>query len=260
MFSKTAIYLYATAFVVVFIIVSKSFIACGNNIGVKAINACSNIITFTPFDSIKIFGLRKRAEKYEGINNPNEAYNDYADLIQLNEKMSVKRLKDNDVLAVCEKTASLAVTLKKWEKAFKYSNLAIEKGSKSAEIYRIRGEEYFRDSKYSEAIGDLKKCLSLGLDSSNILFNLGRSHMRKKEYKLAFQYLREVEKEMKNDFDFNMVTGYYYFKMEQYNKALKYYEAALRLNSSSSVCLENIKKTKRKILKKLDLQKSNVFY
>ncbi len=243
-----------------FVFIGKSFLVCRNHIGVKAVNACTNIITFMPFNSIKILGLRMRAVKYEKMNEIQDAYNDYAALIELNEKMGGKQLSADDILMVYEKNASLASILKRHAEAFKYSDLAIVKGSEHPEIYRIRGEENIGNSNYLEAINDLNKALLLGLNTPQIQFNLGRAHMRIHKYKAASNYFKKVEREMQNDFDFNIVKGYFYYKLEQYESSLRHYKVALRLDPSNAMCLKNIKKVERKIRNKFKRQNTSVFY
>ncbi|MBU2530531.1 MAG: hypothetical protein KKD35_05775 [Elusimicrobia bacterium] len=260
MLSKTAMYIYATVFAVLFLIIGKNFIACRSYMGGSGINACTNLITFFPLNSVKVMGLKKRAKKYEGINKSFDAYNDYVRLIQSDKVMVAKYLNAEELLSVYERTAILALELKEMDAAFEYSDCAIEKKSKLPEMYTIRGQENFNRNNYSEAIDDLNKVLAFGENTTAIKFTLGRAYMRLKNHKLAFEYLKAVAKEKEKDFDFNMVMGFFYYQQKQYDKSLKYYDVACRLDAASAICKKNRRRTKVKILEKLEQNSRGVFY
>ncbi|MEA3306226.1 MAG: tetratricopeptide repeat protein [Elusimicrobiota bacterium] len=259
MFSKTAMYIYLTVIGVLIILTAKTLIGCRNYVGENGVNACSNIIAFSPSDSLKTFALKKRAQKYQGINKSKEAYADYTALIQLCGK-SGQELSANDIPVVYEQTALLAHKLQKLDAAFKYSDMAIRGGVESAEIYKVRAEENFRRTNYARAAGDYEKLMDLGLKTISIQFNLGRSYMRLEKYKFAGAQFKNIEMKMKDDFDFNMVKGFLHYKLRQYDTALRYYKAALRLNPASAVCKKSIKRTEMKILDRFKKKKSGLFY
>ncbi len=259
MFSKTAMYIYLTTLGVLLILTAKTLIGCRNYVGEDGVNACSNIIAFSPSSSLKIFALKKRAQKYQGINKPKEAYADYSAFIRLCGKTG-RELNANEGSVIYEQLAFLAHKLQKTDEAFKYSDLAISAGAESAEIYKIRAEEKFRRTDYAGAATDFEKLMDLGIRTTAVQFKLGRAYMRLKKYDFAGEQFKKVELKMKNDFDFNMVKGFFHYKLKQYDTALRYYKAALRLNPSNSVCKKSIKRTERKILDRFKKKKSSLFY
>jgi stress-induced-phosphoprotein 1 len=117
-----------------------------------------------------------------------------------------------------------------------------------AEEHRIRGNQFYGEGKYPEAIKEYEEAIKRSPLDAKLYANKGTALMKLMEYPSA---MRDINKCL--ELDPNYVKGYakkgiIHYYMKEYHKALEAYEKGLKIEPNNEECKSGIEKTRMTIM------------
>lgn len=182
----------------------------------------SKILKENPNDSFTLFNLGNEYLANNQILLAIDHYEKAYKYIDLNNLYSIHLFYR---ISICYQT------IKEYDKALYYVNKALELYSPNVDLEYLKGTIYLDSCKYTLAIESFNNCLTLGDEISSVKFisNCGSINPL-------------------------ISLGHIHFKLEDYKKAIFYYEKALSLDNNNVTLLYNISKSLNKlIINKKDL-------
>jgi tetratricopeptide (TPR) repeat protein len=105
---------------------------------------------------------------------------------------------------------------------------------KQADFYMARGNNYFAQSLYSDAIDDYRQAVSLQ-ERPKIYINLGLAYKRRGDVDSAietFEKLLELDFSEQKRYEVLMNLGRLYFEQQLYTEAIEQFDRALKINTT----------------------------
>ena len=132
--------------------------------------------------------------------------------------------------------------LGKEKDAFNLVDKAIEKDNQQSIYYYIRGVLNISRGRFSKAIEDLDKALSLhpGTNEFNIYLNRGVAYIDVEENSLAIADLNKALALQPNNASAYHSRGRLYYNMKQYDDAVKDFNRSIELNPNNDVTYYNL--------------------
>jgi len=207
----------------------KETTECRQGQGTVAIEACTMLVDHLPMEETKFTYLNLRRGHYAVAGIKQGELDDLAVLIKLGE--SGRFAVQPDVMSsVYGRAAEVNYGLGSKDEALKYADKAIQLSSKEPGVYMLRAGARLADSKFADALTDLKAAEGLGYDKLQLYMELGTAYLGINDYNNAYASLKKAEPLASAPQDVGMVNrqlGLTSFELKNYEESLSYMTKAL---------------------------------
>ena len=116
----------------------------------------------------------------------------------------------------------------------------INQDPQNAELYFQRGELYFSDANYDNAIIDYTKAIEINPNFGEAFFARGDCYYNQSNYDDALKdFFKTIVINPNHEFALNMI-GVVYFYKENYNDAITYFNKAIAINNTNGLYYKNL--------------------